>query len=288
LAGADLDRFNSHYLASPRRRENVYFAQAFHAFAETNEPTPAAEVSADDTTSAATKRKRSGWLSVLLGGGAPRPRWQWGAALAALTLLVVGGWLAFERPRPRPQVARTQARQDASAQREQVPQNQPEGERSANTQTSDEPAQAQRREQSAREPQQRDSQVSQRAANGQQQSKPPGRISIASFVLTPQVRGGGEMTTVNVPPKTVYVAVRLELEPNEFQTYRVVLLDSDGQRALWRSGKLKASAAGDGKTLGVRFRAGLLKPQTYVIRVEGVEADATAEIVDAYPFRVVR
>src|ERR1700759_2043297 len=181
LAGADLDRFNSHYLASPRRRENVYFAQAFHAFAETNEPTPAAEVSADDTTSVATKRKRPGCLSALLGGGAPRPRWQWGAALAALALLVVGGWLAFERPRPRPQVARTQARQDASAQREQEPQNQPERERSANTQTSDEAAQARRREQPAQEPQQNDSQVSQHATNGQRQSKPPGRISVASF-----------------------------------------------------------------------------------------------------------
>ena len=242
----------------------------------------------ENPVSAATKRKRSSWLSALGGSAAPRLRWQWGMALAALALLVVGGWLAFENAQLRRQMAQMQAKRDMLAQREQELQKELEGERSAGTQTSQELAQARaQREQLAQELQQRDAQESQRA-DAQQHSKSSGGISIASFILAPQMRGGGQITTITIPPQTDYVAVRLELEPNEYQAYRVALLDSASRYTLWRSGKLKASTTGTDKTLSVSFRAGLLKQQTYVLQVEGVAGAAAAEIVDDYPFRVVK
>jgi hypothetical protein len=93
------------------------------------------------------------------------------------------------------------------------------------------------------------------------------------------------MPTVSLPTKTDRVIMRLQLEPNEFTTYRVTLLDEAGSQILWRSTRLKASAAADGKLLNLNFRARLLKPQTaYVLRV----ANDAGEIVGDYPFRVVK
>ena len=95
LAGPELEKFRSHYLASPRRREQVEFAQAFQVFAEKRAVARGAEVMAEKSAQAATKRKASGWFSALRGFAAPRPALRWGAAFAALALLVAGSWLVF-------------------------------------------------------------------------------------------------------------------------------------------------------------------------------------------------
>jgi anti-sigma factor RsiW len=88
LSGAALEQFKSHYLASPLRRERVKFAQAFHLLAERQAAAQVAEVSAEKP--AVAKRKGPGWFSALSALAAPRPALQWGAALAALALLVLG------------------------------------------------------------------------------------------------------------------------------------------------------------------------------------------------------
>src|SRR5438270_1600957 len=89
LTGADLERFRSHYLASPLRREKVGFAQAFQVFGERE----SASLRAEGSTNLATKR---GWFAALSAFIAPRPVLQWGLAAAGLALLVVGGWLAID------------------------------------------------------------------------------------------------------------------------------------------------------------------------------------------------
>ena len=82
--------------------------------------------------------------------------------------------------------------------------------------------------------------------------------------------------------------MQLELEPNAYSLFSVSLLDQSGDQALWRSSKLKAKVAGDSKTISVSFRAAVLKPQNYVLRVSGISAKGAAEIVGDYPFRVVK
>jgi hypothetical protein len=106
-------------------------------------------------------------------------------------------------------------------------------------------------------------------------------------VLTPQMRGAGQTPTISIPAKTDDVVMQLELEPSDYPTYRVTLHDRAGNRTLWRSGRLKARAAGANKTLSIRFSAGLLAPQAYVLRVSGVAANGVSEIISDYPFRVV-
>jgi hypothetical protein len=93
LAGAVLQRFKSHYLASPGRRVKVEFAQAFQVMAEKHQ---AAEADAKDLGESRTKRKVLDWFLALGIFRFPRPVAQWGLAAAALVLFLAGGWLLLE------------------------------------------------------------------------------------------------------------------------------------------------------------------------------------------------
>jgi hypothetical protein len=93
LAGAELQLFKSHYLASPGRRAKVEFAQAFQVMAEKHQ---AAEAVAEDLGKSPTKRKISDRFPAFGIFGFPRPVAQWGLAAAAVVLFLAGGWLLFE------------------------------------------------------------------------------------------------------------------------------------------------------------------------------------------------
>lgn len=298
--------FKSHYLASATRRERVSFAQDFQAHAEeilarqttkTCVETPA-EARAETATEVATGRKHSRWFSVRRGLNLSRPAWQWGAVIAALALLTVGGWLVFDNSRLRQQSAQTEAsagreRQALEARKES------ENQRATAAQLADERARAERerlaQEQSQHERQRiaeqqqitgrRPTAERQRTAAQNSSSSRSGAGSIASFILAPQVRGGSQMQSISIPPNADHVVMRLRLEPNEFTAYRVTLLNETGAQTLWRSNSLKARVADDDKVLNFNLRARFLKPQTsYVLRV----TNDAGEIVDAYPFRVVK
>jgi hypothetical protein len=302
LDEAALARFKTYYLASATRSERVAFAQAFHARAEKSLTSRAAVARAEAPTGARTEaatkaargRKGRGMFSVRRGPDVSRPAWQWGAACAALALLVAVGWLTFDNVRLRQRLAQVEARRDAPEQRARELQNDSASQRAPSTQPADESAHA-GPEPSAQEQKQPDNQQlgverqhgteqQQQRASGQQSSS-TGAGSIASFILAPQTRGASQRPTVSLPTNADRVAMRLRLEPNEFTTYRVTLLDETGSQILWRSRPLKARAGADGKILSLNFRASLLKPRTgYVLRAT---SDA-GEIVDDYPFRVVK
>jgi hypothetical protein len=293
-------QFKTYYLASATRRERVAFAQAFHARAEKSLTSQATIARAETPTGARTEavtevapgRKGRDMFSVRRGLNVSRPAWQWGAAFAALALLIVAGWLTFDNLRQRQHLAQTVAQRDVLEQRAHELQNESASQRGLSAQPSDESAHAEP-EHPAQEQTQHDHQqhtverqhgtVQQRAAG--QMSSSSGAGSIASFILAPQVRGASQMPTVSLPTGTGRVVMRLRLEPNEFPTYRVTLLDKTGSQTLWRSTRLKARAGADGKILNLNFRASLLKPQTeYVLRA----TSEAGEIIDDYPFRVVK
>jgi TolA-binding protein len=212
-----------------------------------------------------------------------------------LALLVAGGWLAFENKRLHQQISQTGARRDAFSEREQELQKELEGQGTMSAQTEQELARVrEERERLGQELRRQEEQAQQRLADErrraseQRRQSPSGTVSIASFVLTPQMRGTGQIQTISIPAKTVYAATQLQLEPDDYAAYRVVLLDQSTNQTLWRSRQLKARAAGDGKTLNASFPARLLKPQVYILRVTGVSANDASEIVGDYPFRVIK
>src|SRR6266704_1593667 len=76
LAGGERRQFESHYLASPRRREKVEFAQAFQLWVEKN-PVPQPSASAADKRMEETKSRWFSALNIV----APQPALQWGFAI---------------------------------------------------------------------------------------------------------------------------------------------------------------------------------------------------------------
>ncbi len=272
LAGAALEQFKSHYLASPLRREKVAFARALQVFAER-------EAAGIRVKPVKTTFGQQRWFAALSTFIAARPIVQWGFAAAVLLLLIGGGWLAVDNSRLRQQMSQTAARKDALVQRERELQKEIEAQRSADSVTEQELA----RVRNERE------RLEQELKKLQPAARPsPGEDSIVSVILAPPLRGGGQVSTVAIKPGTNLVAARLQLDAADYSTYRVALIDPAGNQALWRSGSLNARARGAGKALGVTFPAGLLKPQNYILRVSGVPAGGVPEIVSDYSFRVVR
>jgi len=286
LNGAALERFRSYYLSSPLRREQVQFAQAFQVFAERSAGTQADEVQ----TASRPERKASGWSSFL--SMLATPRLAWGFAAATLVLLIAGGLLLFQNIRLHQQLAQAQAQRGAPEQREQELRKELERQRTVNAGAEQELARAReeraRLEQELTKQQEQNRGIEQQRAAGQKQPAEANGLSIASFILAPQMRGAGQVPAVSIPAKTDYVAMQLKLEPNDYSAYRVELFDQANNRTLWRSDKLSARATEAGKTLSVRFRAGLLKPQAYLLRVTGISQSGGSEVVGDYPFKGVK
>src|SRR5579885_901266 len=299
-------QFKTHYLASPLRRERVAFAQDFKAYgervsftarAEAANETRAEGAAAATEAKAAPRRKGRDIFSALRDFNLSRPAWAWSAAFAALALVIVGGWLIFDNARRR-QPAQTEARINAPEQ-QQTPEAKKESadKDATGTHPADEhareglesPAQERTSNDEQRLAEERRAaegqRIERRRAAGQKSSAPRAGGGVASFILAPQLRGASQARSISIPTDAERVALRLRLEPNESETYRVALLDETGARALWRSGQVKARGSADGKILSLNFRARLLKPQaSYLLRV----TNDAGEIVDDYPFRVVK
>jgi hypothetical protein len=283
LSGDALARFNSHYLASPRRREKVRFAETFLAFAE--KPTIARAAGAQETVAASAAAgktvspKTSRWRLFTL----PRLTLQWGLpwgfAAAALLLLLTGGYLILANLRLRAQMAQTQAERTAVEQRAQELQRQLAEQRSADAETEKELSRMRDRL----------AQIEQQLAAGQPGGKAEPRerdLNVIAFNLAPQTRGVSQIATLGVPAGTDYVALTLALEADDFPAYRAALRNSATGQILWRSGRLKTS--GQGRTVRVSPRASLFNPQNYVLELSGISATGVAGLVSSYPFRVVR
>ena len=270
LSEADLAGFKSHYLASPLRRERVDFAKAFQDFGERS--AGPSVVSSERRVSSAT---RAGWFSRLFISS--RPVVQWGTALVALIFLAAGGLLLFQNIRLRQQVSQIEARRNELQQREREIRKQLEDQQTAQALAEQELARV--REERAR--------LEEQLRTGRPQPSPD-EGAIASLILTPQLRGAGQIKVVTISPAIERVAIQLQLEPSDYSTYSVALIDQSGGQALWRSGKIKAAGAGDRKSLSVSFRAALLPAGTYRMQVSGVSSDGASEVVGEYPFRVSR
>lgn len=292
LTGAVLEKFHSYYLASPLRRGRLNFARAFAAQGEKHPTVQSATAPEEIPAELATTQRRSGWFGRSF-FTTPRLAWQWGFAVAAIAFFVAGSWLAFENMRLRQQISQTQARPEGPGRREQELQNELERQRQAVAKTEQELARA--REERERleaelKQQAQEAQVAAGDRNASNQQRPSSArgVSIASFILTPHMRGVEQTPTISIPAGTEQVSMQLELEPNDYSVYRVALMDQAGDKTLWRSRRLNARATARGKALSVTFPASLLRTQVYALRVMGVAANASSEVVGDYPFRVVK
>jgi len=110
---------------------------------------------------------------------------------------------------------------------------------------------------------------------------------VASFVLLPPTRGATELPTLSIPRGPGLLAVKVQLESDDFPVYRVTMTDPAAGQVIWSSGILQASGDAESKALSITLGADLLKPRRYTLEVIGVPARGAAESVGIYAFRVV-
>ena len=277
LSGRVLEQFKSFYLLSPKRREKVRLAETFLAFdqrAVTAQAKDAqAVLSQNSESNKETPKGSSAWHFFAV----PRPALQWGLAVVSLLILLAAGYLLVDNLRLRNQINQAQAQARELKQREQELQDQLSQQRSADAETAKESERV--REQLA--------QVEQLIAANQQYAKEQSssiKGNIVSFDLSPQTRGIGQVPAITVPEGTDHIALRLELEANNFPEYEVALKNSATNQITWRSGRLKTRPKGK---LSISLPARLLQPQNYTLEVTGKDQGGAAEFISSYPFRVV-
>lgn len=277
LTGDELKKFRSHYLSSHPRRQKAQFAEALKTIME-SESKRFRENPTQPVGDLPTRKKRFDW-SVPFTTFTPRSISRWALVAAVLAFLVVSVWLGVQNARLRHQVATTQAQLQEIQERQHEIQKtirdqhansqdligKNENQPSLNEAKKDDEEQQGNRREPAR----------------------PAQGTIASFTLTPQLRSAGAMPVVSLPPDALNVLMNLKLEPNDYRSYRVALVDADTNQVLWRSGKLNRPK-GVADTLGVNLRAVLLKPKTHLLQLFGTSADGASEFITQYPFKVVQ
>lgn len=254
LSGETLKQFQSHYLASPRGRNQVEFSRAFQEFG-------AREVAGRSSASNILYTQRSAF--------------RWSVSVAALVLLVVSGFLVFQNLRLHQQNSRIQTELDHLQEREQQLLKELSNQRTAAAGAEEELSRV--RDERARLDAELNRTGSARAD-----------AVIASLTLSPQLRGGQAIQSVRLSSERGFIAARLELEPNNYSTYAVALIDPLNNRVLWQSARSQATGAAGQQTFNVTFRAELLKPQDYFLKVSGISPAGATEPLGDYPFRVVK
>ncbi len=290
LKGKNLEQFKSYYMVSPLRHEKVQFAQAFQTYAENNAVivTSGEKVPVKDDE----KSRLAGWFSAFNIFAIPRLSLQWGFAVATIALLLLGGWLFYQNYRLRQQVDSTEAKRIELQQHEKQLEKEIAEHQTAGTEKQkelervrEEIAKLEEEKQELERQQKIEQERIAKQEREQQQKQSSGEIITVSFVLLPPLRdAGGQPVTISVPEKTNQIAMRLELESDDYKNYRVALKNPNTDQTLWRSGKIKSK----GKSLNVKFKSDLLKSQIYTLEVLGISGSGTNEIISGYSFRVVK
>ena len=251
LTEETLQRFNTFYLSSAKRRQKVEFAEGLRRFQARNR---VAEQPASQKSG-----KRSGWNVF----AAPRRALQFAMAASAFLILLVAGYLLVDNARLRREMNDARAQQGSIDQRARELEKQLSEQRAAN-------AEAQKK---------RD--LANKTASDLDQLK------TVSLILLPPTRGLSRIQSLTVRQDTDLAVLLLTLESADFPRYLVMLKDPVANRVLWRSPELEPVSVGEKSAVSVSFRADLLKQQNYIAEVAGLSRGNGSHAVGDYPFRVV-
>ena len=233
LSGATLERFESYYLSSPRRRENVRLAADFLGAIDRS-------VTRAEALTTTTRTRRTAFARI---------------AAAAALVIGVGAAFLFQPERPRSQLAQVTSESEAVERR---PSEAPSVSASPSASASPD---------------------GKRAA-------PPARI--VAVVLPPPTRSIAPIPTLALPAGVDRVRFELQLEANDFPSYRVGLRDPATSQILWRSDWIVPRASADQASLSVVVPANLLAARHYSLELTGRDAGGRAEAIGSYAVRVVQ
>jgi hypothetical protein len=263
LSGESLERFKSVYLSTSKKVEKVAFAKALLGIEE-KAATPAAERSVTKAAPGAQpERKAVEGHSAKHWFSSSRLVLQWAFATVALLAVFSSGYLYVENARLRKQQSAVYKQQLASEQQAQELEKQLDEQRAANAGV-----------------------LKELERLHETISASPSLHTIA-VLLVPPTRGVGQIPTVSVPPGTDRVTLRLQLEADDFPTYRASLKNPVTNQIDWRGTRLKVRTEGARRELAITFAVSLLKQQNYVLELSGVPAQGSEELLSSYAFKVV-
>ena len=279
LSGEELERFRAHYLASPRRRDKVDFAKEFRSFVARQNAAPAV---------ADVREPKRGFFSIF-----SAPALKWGVVAATIALAVLSGWFWIQNSRLQHQLSEVAQNSGSEDARQQELERQIAALKTAGDQTNAQfTATTAERDRLQQELDDARSQV--RASEAKTNTAPsPSSIkrsapAIASFVLTPALRGSGQLPRLTIPKSAANIVMRLKLEPNDFSSYSAVLKDPDSGKTIWRSGRLRSSGAADAGSVSVSVPASLLTSKIYTMSLSGAVGSGPPDSFSDYTFQVVR
>ncbi len=248
------EKFESHFLNAPERRERVEFARALSRY-----------------ISAEKIRERSKANSPI----SAKPLWQ-GRLIQALSagavLLMVAStlWLLIERSRL---LARIERQQSEFRQREE------ELKRQADEQLSRNEEMTRQLDSDKTEIARMEEEIARLERGGQRDE------NAVSLVLVPGLsRDQNQVATANLSPAAKSLRLELETDGENYPSYRVVVQTAEGE-TLWSRDSLRARRAG--KSVVITLPAALLARSDYLVALDGRRADRY-ERVSTYFFRVVR
>lgn len=267
LAAQEEQRFNTHFLVTPERREKLRYLRALAV------PTPVAPPDKVVQTASAPATS-SGWQSLF--AFMRPPNLLTTAAAATVVLFLIFGailWLTRQASRHEPLLT-----EDPTRRATQNTSLSPSPSPTAAT-TSPAPARPPQHERSLRP----GGSVRPAPSKPTQPASPPTVFALVSGVL----RGSGVGTEKRIEPgsKTVELNLRLDLE-GHYDDFRIIVEDSDGREVARRS-RLKMLTKGGLPTVVASFPSTLFKPDDYTV-ILGGKTDGEYRDVDRYSFRILK
>jgi hypothetical protein len=279
LTGEMHERFESVYLASPRRRQKVEFAGGLLRAVDRASP-PEVEAPSEAVPEPVTEQDASlprGLSSI--GQTVLRSRGAWMLSAAAALLLCASGALLVRNLQVVRELNESRRERTTLSQRVTDLEQQLKNQEAAHADVIDELERVRTLQPVVQQP------VGIRPSD-----RPVGpALTTIALALLPMTRSAEAVTTLTIPPGTERVAFDLRLESNEFVLYRAALRDPATGLIAWRSNEVKAPPILESRSLPIVVPAGILKAQHYSIELSGRRrAGADEEMAASYAFKAVR
>lgn len=113
--------------------------------------------------------------------------------------------------------------------------------------------------------------------------QPPGMLRFTPQSIT---RERAQPDLLTIPSRHTVVQFELNLQPNSYRAYSVMLETADGDLILRANGLAAERNAHGGQRIRVPVPAPLLQPRDYVIAVHGITGHEQSEEIEVYSFRV--
>ena len=275
LNAAESERFGSHFLVTPERRETLRILRELAASAPASTP----EAPSEAVEPSAPEAGGRWWHSL----AALRPRGLWAGAAAMLVvcmLLAAALWFTFGGGREGPTITR---RPESPPTHNTVQPTPAEGtNRGAPPSPPPSPPATEASPRASRTPSPppRDTTTPRDTA--------PTRPRPTVFALIPgALRGGGADAGQRIEPGAQVAELRLRLDlEEEYESFHAVVSGSDGREVASRV-RLKAANKDGLPTVVLSLPASLLKPDDYVVVLSGNAGGARRKVA-RYSFRVLR